>query len=221
MSGVEQNGEPYESGAFLIGGSNVGPETADGELVVAMIGNDQAAWREFQRRYGRLVRHCITSVTRRLRGLTSEDEPEIQAIFIFSLIANDRRKLRAFDPELGGSLSGWIGRLAANCAHDYVRTLPRRPIVDVETEAALEEVACDLPDPFEQAVDHERAQLAARTLQGFSEIDRRFAALYFGEGLPAAEVARSLGITLNTVYSKRSKIQSRLEAVFALAGAAA
>jgi RNA polymerase sigma-70 factor (ECF subfamily) len=228
--------EPNESGTFRIappsapsgslGAPTIGPDTSERDLVLALIAGDGAAWREFERRYARLVRRCIGNVTRRAAGLTSEDDREIHATFVFSLLVHDMKRLRAFDPDLGHPLSGWIGRLAVNCAHDYVRrtrTRREKPAYPGAHEPGpeacpdLEEPACDRPDPFEQAVAHERAQMAARTLEGFSEIDRRFAALYFGEGLPPAEVARSLNISLNTVYSKRCKIQSRLEAALASA----
>jgi RNA polymerase sigma-70 factor (ECF subfamily) len=177
-----------------------------------MVESDPSAWREFKRRFDRLVRHCIGHVAQRFAGAaTREDEREIYAIFVLSLVAHDMRKLRAFDPALGFRLSSWIGRLATNCAHDHLRALMREP--SKETLAEAGDVVCELPDPYERAVESERAQIAARTLESFSGTDRRFAALYFGEGLAPAEIARSLNISLNTVYSKRSKIQSRLESV--------
>ena len=187
-------------------------ETDDASLIEAMLLNDPAGWREFKRRYDRLIRHCIAQVAQRFSGTASRDDlREIYAIFVLSLIAQDMHKLRAFDPGLGYRLSSWIGRLAANCAYDYLRALTREPPKGTLAEAT--DIVCELPDPFEQAVERERAQITARTLESFSETDRKFAALYFGEGLPPAEIARSLNISLNTVYSKRSKIQSRLESV--------
>jgi RNA polymerase sigma-70 factor, ECF subfamily len=205
------------SGTFPVVRARV-PDAADGELVAAMMRSDPGAWREFQRRYALLVRRCIRSVTRRAAAATHEDDREIEAIFLCSLFVRDMKRLRAFDPEVG-RLSTWIGRLASNCAHDYVRALPRRS--PKHAVADVEDVACDARDPFEQAVDRERAELAARTLESFSELDRRFASLYFGEGLPPSDVARLLNISLNTVYSKKSKLQSRLEAICALGDAAA
>jgi RNA polymerase sigma-70 factor, ECF subfamily len=208
-----------ESGTFpVVRAAVVSPDTPEGQLVAAMVRSDPAAWREFQRRYALLVRSCIRSVTRRAGAVTPDDEREIEASFLCSLFVRDMKRLRAFDPMLG-RLSTWIGRLAANCAHDHVRALHREPPRDAV--AQLEDVASEGRDPFEQAVDRERAELAARMLEGFSEIDRRFASLYFGEGLPPSDVARLLNISLNTVYSKKNKLRSRLEAICALGDAAA
>jgi RNA polymerase sigma-70 factor (ECF subfamily) len=207
-----------ESGTFpVLRATVVSPDASEGELVAAMMRRDPAAWREFQRRYALLVRRCIRSVTRRVGAATLEDDREIEAIFLCSLFVRDMRRLRAFDPELG-RLSTWIGRLAANCAHDYVRAFPRQPTRHAVAE--LDVVEYEGRDPFEQAVDRERSELAARTLEGLSALDRRFASLYFGEGLPPDDIARLLNISRNTVYSKKSKLQSRLEAICALGDAA-
>ena len=52
-------------------------------------------------------------------------------------------------------------------------------------------------------------------LSEFSDKDRQFVALYFGEGLDPEEVARRMRINVKTVYSKKHKIQSRLESLLA------
>jgi RNA polymerase sigma-70 factor (ECF subfamily) len=187
-------------------------EASDEALVAAMIRNETAAWREFQRRYDRLIHRCITKVTRRFASVVMhEDVREIYATLLLSLLANDKHKLRTFDPERGNRFSSWIGLLAINCAYDYRRALKREPSKGTLAEAA--DLVCDLPDPYEQAVEHQRAQIAARTLASFSAKDRAFAALYFGEGMEPNEIARSLNISVKTVYSKKHKIQSRLESV--------
>jgi RNA polymerase sigma-70 factor, ECF subfamily len=39
--------------------------------------------------------------------------------------------------------------------------------------------------------------------------------LYFGEGLTPEQIAQEMGINIKTVYSKKHKIQARLEAIVA------
>ena len=189
-------------------------ERTDEDLVAAMIVNAPWAWKEFQRRYDRLIHRCITKVTRRFATLVGQDDVrDIYASLYLSLVANDRHKLRTFDPERGNRFSSWIGLLAINCAYDYLRSLKREPHKGSMAEAA--DLVCDLPDPYEQAVESERAGIAARMLDGFSEKDRTFAALYFGEELDPNEIATRMNISVKTVYSKKHKIQSRLESVLA------
>ena len=49
----------------------------------------------------------------------------------------------------------------------------------------------------------------------FPRKDRAFATLYFAEGMDPAEIAAKMNISVKTVYSKKHKIQSRLESVLA------
>jgi RNA polymerase sigma-70 factor (ECF subfamily) len=208
-----------ESGIFLKSAEapQANPYEDDLVLIDAMIANEPIAWREFQRRYDRLIHRCITKVTRRFSSMVSQDDVrEIYATLYVSLLANEKHKLRTFDPERGNRFSSWIGLLAINCAYDYLRTLKREP--QKEQLADNSELVCDLPDPFELTAEHERAALAQRTLEDFSEKDRTFAALYFGEGMDPTEIATRMNISVKTVYSKKHKIQSRLESVLAAEG---
>ena len=84
---------------------------ADDEMLIAgMIANTPKAWREFQSRFDRLIHRCITKVTRRFSSIVSQDDVrEIYSTLYLSLLANDKRKLRTFDPERGNRFSSWIG----------------------------------------------------------------------------------------------------------------
>lgn len=189
----------------------------DDDLIAGMLANDPAAWRAFQRRYDRLVMRCITKVTRRFASIVSQDDVrEIYATLNVSLLSNDMHKLRTFDPERGNRFSSWIGLLAINAAYDYLRTLKREPQKECITEAM--DLSADLPDPFELTSERERAQIAQATLREFSDKDRAFAALYFGEGMDPQDIAARMNISVKTVYSKKHKIQSRLETVLAARG---
>ncbi len=188
----------------------------DETLIAGMIANLPRAWREFQKRYDRLIHRCITKVTRRFASIVAQDDVrEIYATLYLSLLANDKHKLRTFDPERGNRFSSWIGLLAINCAYDYLRSLKREPQKEQLAEAA--ELVCELPDPFEMTADRQRAAIAATALEEFSDKDRAFAALYFGEGMDPTEIAARMNISVKTVYSKKHKIQSRLEAVLGAA----
>lgn len=185
----------------------------DQPLVDALVANDPRAWREFMQRYDRLVMRCITKVTKSFSSVSPDDVREIYAQLYLSLLANGRAKLRAFDPTRGSSFSSYIGMLAIHCAYDWLRSARREP--QREAIAAAEDLSSELPDPYEAAAQQERATLAARVMEGFSERDRVFAALYFGEGLEPDEIARSMKISVKTVYSKKHKIQSKLESIVA------
>ena len=179
------------------------PETwTDMELVDAMLDQHPVAWREFTRRYDRLVQRCILKVKRRFSSVVShEDVREISAMLSLALLANDMHKLRSFDPDRGNRFSSWIGLLAINCAYDYLRQIKREPNKASLTEA--HELASQLPDPFDAVAERERAAMAHEMLSDFTPRDRAFAALYFGAGMDPDEIAKRMGISVKTVYSKK------------------
>lgn len=188
---------------------------AQSALVQQLIDGNEHAWRAFHALYGRRIRRCISGVIARFSGVTSPDDVrDIYATLLMQLLANDRRKLRSFDVARGTRLSAWIGALAAHCAYDHLRSSRRSPRCAPLDEAA-DALSCDLPSPHEQAERRERAALVAEVLHDFSDKDREFVALYFGEGLPPEQIAERMQISVKTVYSKKHKIQSRLEAMLA------
>ncbi len=198
---------------FAAVGSTVSPETwTEEQLVARLVESHPVAWREFERRYDRLIDRCILKVTRRFSSVVSTDDVrEIACTLRLSLLAHDMHKLRTFDPERGNRFSSWIGLLAINAAYDYLRSIRREPGKAALTEAS--DLASETPDPFESVARRQRAQIAKRLLESFSARDRAFAALYFGEGLDPTAIAARMKISVKTVYSKKHKIQARLEAM--------
>jgi RNA polymerase sigma-70 factor (ECF subfamily) len=185
-------------------------DLTDAELVSALLADDPRAWREFNTRFSRLVLSTISRVTTRFRGVVSqEDVREIYATFSVQLLANDKNKLRSFDPARGNKLSTWLGLLASHTAYDFLRSARREPKRAALSEA--EELYSSLPDPCESALMRERASLVGKLLADFTDKDRTFIQLYFGEGLAPERVAERLGISVKTVYSKKHKIQARLQ----------
>jgi RNA polymerase sigma-70 factor (ECF subfamily) len=184
----------------------------DRELVHRLLSDDAAAWREFDTRFSRLICRCITRVTARFTAVVGpEDVHEIYALLYLQLLANDKHKLRSFEPARGNRLGSWIGMLAIHSTYDYLRTIRREPKRECLTQA--EGLSSDTPDPFEAYLAHERAALVKSLMTGFSDKDREFVELYYGEGLEPEQVAERMDISIKTVYSKKHKIRSRLEAL--------
>ncbi len=183
---------------------------ADVALVAGLVAGDDGAWRTFQRRYDRLIYRCITRVTGRFAArLATDDVAEIYATLLLSLVANDKHKLRSFDPCRGNRFSSWVGMLAVNAAYDHLRSVKRDAGKTSIVEA--ESLQSELPDPFDVCAERERASRVESALADFSAKDRTFMDLYYGEGLAPEEVASRMNISVKTVYSKKHKIQSKLE----------
>jgi RNA polymerase sigma-70 factor, ECF subfamily len=181
-------------------------------LLAGMIADAEGAWREFNARYARLIYRCITRVTARFTAVVGPDDVrEIYAMLCMQLLANDKRKLRSFEPNRGNKLGSWIGMLAIHSAYDFLRGLKREPKRGCLSEA--ESLSSELPDPYDSYVLRQRASIVATLLAGFSDKDQEFIALYYGEGLEPEQIAERMAISVKTVYSKKHKIRSRLEAL--------
>ena len=189
------------------------PEFGDEQaLVEALLRDDAAAWRAFNERYSRMIHRCITRITVRFSSVVSADDVrEIYATFCLQLLANDKSKLRSHAPDRGTSFGSWLALLAAHAAYDFLRRRRREPAFEDAEDGVP--VTDSVPDPYEACEIRERAAIAAAMIAHFSERDREFLTLFYGEGLEPDQIARRMRISVKTVYSKKHKIQSRLEAL--------
>lgn len=184
------------------------------DLLSRMMLRDGTAWREFHRRYDRLIYRCIHKVTGRFPGsVTSEDVREIYAMFLLSLNKRDMHKLRSFDPERGNKLSSWVGMLATNCAWDYLRSVARQP--QTTTLADAEQIGAIGESPYEDLLQKERWAVVNEVLRTFSSKDREFVRLYYMKGMEPEQIAEHMDISVKTVYSKKHKIRCRLQKALA------
>lgn len=180
------------------------------QLVTRLLADEPEAWRSFTRNYSSLIFSCIRRVLSRFSRMTDEqDVDEVYARFCFELLAQDKKKLRYFDPEKGNRFSSWIGLLATNATYDYLRRLRRDRVSESVPE--MEQFEWSGRSPLEQAMVEQQARIAGLALQELSPRDREFVRLYFAEGCSAEEISERMGIHLKTVYTKKHKITARLE----------
>jgi RNA polymerase sigma-70 factor (ECF subfamily) len=185
---------------------------SEAALVRDMIAGDKRAWREFHARYDRLVLRCISKVTTRFRAFVArEDAVEIYSNLLVTLCANDMAKLRSFDHTRGQRLSSFIGVIAINCAYDHLRTLRSEPLNGPIDEEA-EEVSEEAPTPDQVLQMKQALVIVNEALCDLSDKDREFVSLYYDEGLDVEQIAERMQISVKTVYSKKHKIQTRIEA---------
>ncbi len=115
--------------------------------------------------------------------------------------SNDK-KVRSFEQNRGTRFGTWLGLLAT---HTRVR-LPARARRDSKCDGieGAEALRADDAGPERPAtLIRERAALVSRLLDTLSAKDRQFVELYYGEGLPAEEVAERMQISVKTVYTKK------------------
>ncbi len=179
------------------------------QLLDALLADQPQAWREFEARYGRRLYRCIERILRRFHRISLQDDcREVYSNLCLSLLSRDKHKLRTYDPTKGCKLSSWLLMLASHVTYDHLRQRRREPITN---ELTSEPIATAVPSAFDVYVAREEAQVVTELLSGFTEKDRQFMWLYFGEGLAPETVASTMGISIKTVYSKKHKIRARLE----------
>jgi RNA polymerase sigma-70 factor (ECF subfamily) len=182
----------------------------DTDLLRRVMKNDSKAWNEFVRRFRSLVYRCVTKVIGRYEAvLSSADADEIYAEVMVTLVRDDMRKLRLYDPRRGTKLSSWIGMIATNTAYDFLRGTARRPILD--RIDGIPDVDSMEASPLDDILSVERRSHLNDLLADYSDKDRAFVSLYYAQGLAAEEVAEEMNISVKTVYSKKHKLLARLQ----------
>jgi RNA polymerase sigma-70 factor (ECF subfamily) len=179
------------------------------ELLRRVLRQETRAWGELVRRYRPVIYRCIMKILGRSDSYASpSDVDEVYGEVMMSLVRDDMRKLRLWDPARGARLGSWIGLLAKNAAHDYIRGNASRPVADQID--GLENVVGADESPLDDFLAIERRQRLSDKLAEYSEKDREFLALYFGRGMSVEEVAVEMGISVKTVYTKKHKLLTRL-----------
>jgi RNA polymerase sigma-70 factor (ECF subfamily) len=117
------------------------------------------------------------------------------------------RRLGEFD---GRSLRGWLYAIAVRVASDYRRRPWQRrsvPLTDVVVDLA--------PDPGQASEIGESVRLLHELLAMLSDSQRVVFVLGELEQLTAPEIAKALGLNLNTVYSRQRVARTRFDAALA------
>jgi RNA polymerase sigma-70 factor, ECF subfamily len=124
-------------------------------------------------------------------------------------LRDDMRKLRLYNPARGTKLGSWIGMISVNSAYDFLRSIGRRPILD-RLDGTPDPREDDDRSPLDRLIEKERWDHLNDLLADFTDKDRTFVSLYFGQGLDPEVVARHMSISLKTVYTKKHKIRAHL-----------
>jgi RNA polymerase sigma-70 factor (ECF subfamily) len=139
------------------------------------------------------------------------------SIVCLNLVKDDYHKLRAFDATRGYKLSSWVGLIATNTAHDALRR--REPIharLDAshdDDDAPPVQFADEGPLPTDTLEKREQWDTLLAAVRELPEGDQEFLALYYDQELEPEEIARRMGISINTVYSRKNKVREKLRRI--------
>ncbi len=167
---------------------------------------DDPEWHRLEEIYQPFVRRWIG----RVPGLGDEAADLTQEVFLVMV-----RGISRFERQREGSFRAWVRGITVNVLRNYQRRQFRKPAVALELcEAVLDGLAEPNSElAREWDLDHDRhifQKLQTIVHPVFDpttwEAFRRFAIL----GVPAAEVASELGLTVNAVTLAKSRILKRL-----------
>jgi len=165
--------------------------------------------------YAPIVRSAIAAyVRRRLPGGADLAEDLTHDVFI-ALLADDGRRLRHFEGRNGCSFAGWLRVVAIRLAIDVLRRERRLVALDDETPSMQElrrSLRSDAPDPADAAVAEQTAARLTDAVAALAPKDRLLVELHLVRGVGLPEVARTMGVTANAAYVRKSRILKSLRA---------
>jgi RNA polymerase sigma-70 factor (ECF subfamily) len=153
----------------------------------------------------------VYSVARRMVGSDFDAEDVTQDVLLQVV-----RKLPEFRGE--SALPTWLHRVTVNAALTHRRRQAvrddRRPLLSLDAHGEDEPVAAPgsrpAPPPDEQVVGHELKQLIDRAVEELPESYREVFVLADIEGLPNADIAHRLGMSLPAVKSRLHRARAML-----------
>jgi RNA polymerase sigma-70 factor (ECF subfamily) len=193
---------------------------SDDALLAAVLARESGAWVAFYARYERLLIACIKKALRRYSAFhTEEDVEDLASTVCLNLVKDDYKKLRSYDGGRGYKLSSWIGLIATNTTLDALR---RRAPAHATLDSNDEDGPVEIPDHTNNPGDSlERRQEVAVFLTAISELsstDREFLELYYDDEAEPEVIAKRMGISVNTVYSRKNKLREKLRKLVENAG---
>src|SRR6476646_1752711 len=169
-------------------------------------------WADFVQRYERLIISCVVKALRRYGATFSRDDlDDLVGDVWLVLLRDDMKKLRQYDATRGFRIASFLGLVATNATIDHLRArqADATPLDDViEDYASLRAEA-----PRDVVEAREEAELARAALAQLSGEERAFVVDCFRDEVSPEDLARSLGVTTNTVYSRKFKIREKLQKI--------
>jgi RNA polymerase sigma-70 factor (ECF subfamily) len=167
---------------------------------------DASDWNRFEAMYRPLIRRWIGQIP----GLSHEVEDVTQDVMLVLV-----QEIPRFERQRLGSFRAWLRQITVNRVRVYRRHHYRQPAVAADqTDGFLDQIA-DSNSLLARQLDDEHDKHVCEALRTAVQSDfdqstwdafQQFAV----EGLPAAEVARELGMTVNAVVKAKARVLSRL-----------
>ena len=174
----------------------------------------QRDWRNFVERFQRLIARCVWRALQRYGAPRStEDVDDLIGEVWVTLLRDDAHKLRMFDPARACKLSTFLGLVATNLTIDKLRRcqLEVSSLEDVGAHHASLQIRSESVSMQLEA--RQEAAVARAAMARLSVADQRFVRDAFVEEREPATMARELGVTATTIYTRKIKVQQKLRRI--------
>ena len=174
-------------------------------LLIGCLKGDKPAWDAFVLQYSNLVYHTIKKTFSLYHSEPRADVIEdLYQEFFLSVLRDDFGKLRQFRGDSGCSLASWLRLVAARLTIDFLR---KQEVPSVEVTDSL---PSNQPYPPDSLTDQEQEKLLSQGIQSLPPRERIFLDLYYRKGLPPEEIASLLQVSVNAVYTQKSRVLDKL-----------
>ena len=200
-------------------------QAEDRRLLKACLEGRREAWDELVERYSPYVYFLIHATFRKHhRHFDDGTVEEIHNTVFLAILEDDMRRLRSFRGENGCTLRSWLRIITINRSIDHLKSLRTMLSLDATDEDgislgdSLSDGGPSAEEMMQRVQAPEAAAVISTAVMGLSPADRELYDKLFDEGLDAAEVAETLGISVGAVYTRKCRMLDRMSRAVKEAG---
>lgn len=183
-------------------------------LVARCAGGDREAWASFLTAHSERIRHAIRqAIAHRGIHLSREEEEDLHAEALASLVADDYRRLKTYRGHNGCRLGTWVCLVATRLTLNQLSALRRWATTQpaaTDPTAVLATQPDERPDAEDILARRQLIEAVETAVSALGTSEQLLVKLCFYHEWSGEEVARFLGITENAVYCRKHRVLHRL-----------
>lgn len=189
-------------------------DLSDTEIITACLTDTGAAgWENFVRVYSKLIWSCIHRTFRASSfWYSAEDVEDVYSTIFLSLIDKNGKKLRQFQNRNACRLSTWLTVVAVRQCIDYMRRQRRGRMQSFDEDPVFFESLADERSNIEVSLtEHQQHESVKKALASLPLKDREIFDLLYTQNLSPEAVARKLGISVASFYTRKHRLIEKIK----------
>jgi len=187
----------------------------DLQLLSRCFTGDQKASARVVRRFSGLIYHSVqhTLLVKNIAFIRQDVEDLHNTVFL-QLFENNCKKLRQYRGKNGCSLATWIKVVTVRIVLNHIRKKGFDAMSGRKNQMAfddLPDLKANTPEGWTLIERSEQKRLIQDGIRTLSPRDRLFVKLHFDRGLPEAEVAEIMQLSVQNIYTVKHRAIQRLK----------